>query len=456
MPGLQTPGRGGVVLNTDSILARIRPQEKERKAEEKMRRRVFKILEGYPVKPILVGSIAKDTDLAGNKDLDIFIQFPPQVPRQELEKQGLRIGKAVFTRLGGAYEIDYAEHPYVKGVVEDIQVEIVPCYSGGSILSAVDRTPQHTEYVRGKLASNSLNDEIRLMKQFMRGIGVYGAEAKVEGFSGYLVELLVICYGSFLKCLEAGRTWDIPEIIDMEKLWDDPRPLARFFTGSNLIVVDPVDRNRNVAAAVSPECLSRFMVKADEYVNRPSEDFFFPKPKPMRKADALGKAMKERKTKFICVLFRHERMNANILYSQLRKTMRNIAAELAEAEFKVFRDAFWTNENDSAVLLFELEVWSLPVIVHRVGPPLHQDAHNQERFVEKYRQDKPYIKDGRWVVDTKRRYRTALQLMPEILAKKKGFGKNIRDLKDVEVLEDSGLFMIKDPGWLGFLNGYLD
>jgi tRNA nucleotidyltransferase (CCA-adding enzyme) len=37
----------------------------------------------------------------------------------------------------------------------------------------------------------------------MKGTGVYGAEAKVEGFSGYLTELLVINYGSFPKALEA-------------------------------------------------------------------------------------------------------------------------------------------------------------------------------------------------------------------------------------------------------------
>ena len=31
----------------------------------------------------------------------------------------------------------------------------------------------------------------------MQGIGVYGAEIKVGGFSGYLCELLVMKYGGF-------------------------------------------------------------------------------------------------------------------------------------------------------------------------------------------------------------------------------------------------------------------
>jgi tRNA nucleotidyltransferase (CCA-adding enzyme) len=108
------------------------------------------------------------------------------------------------------------------------------------------------------------------------------------------------------------------------------------------------------------------------------------------------------------------------------------------------------------VLLFELEVWELPDIVQRVGPPVDQDALNQERFVQKYGQDKPYIKDGRWVVETRRKYRTVGELMPELMARKKGFGKNIREMKEARMMEDSELLKIDDPGWFRFIHDYLD
>jgi tRNA adenylyltransferase (EC 2.7.7.25) len=48
-------------------------------------------------------------------------------------------------------------------------------------------------------------DEVRLLKKFMKGIGVYGAEIKVKGFSGYVAELLVYFYDSFRNVLPPRR-----------------------------------------------------------------------------------------------------------------------------------------------------------------------------------------------------------------------------------------------------------
>ena len=443
-------------MNLDSIVRRITPAGDERAKEKVIIDKVFNILKEYKVEPILVGSLAKDTDLSGNKDLDVFIRFQPTVKREELEREGLRIGKEVFRKLGVNHEIDYAEHPYVKGVYDGYSIEVVPCYKGTEIMSAVDRTPHHNRYVKEKLKGTGLNSEIRLLKQFMRGVGVYGAEAKVEGFSGYLVELLAIHYGSFTKALEAARGWDVPEVIDPEGLWEDKSSLRHFFTDASLIVVDPVDRTRNVAAAVSPECLSKFIVKSDEYLTEPSEDFFFPPAKLMRGADELKAAMSSRGSRFIAFVFRHGRLNANTLYAQLRKTAKQLAAEFNGREFTVFKSAFWSNEADTSAVLLELEVWELPELLHHAGPPLDQPAVHQERFTQKYRGDRPYVKDGRWVVDTRRKYRVPGDLIPEILSEKRGFGKNIRELGDAEILEGEGLFAIGDEGWLRFLNEYLD
>jgi len=443
-------------MNLDVIIRKIKPTPAERKDEMKLVERIFDLLKDEPVHPMLVGSLAKDTDLAGNKDVDIFIQFKPDVSRAELEREGLRIGREVLGRLGVEHEMDYAEHPYVKGMLGNLNIEVVPCYDGGRIISAVDRTPHHTEYVKKKIATTTLNDEIRLLKQFMRGIRVYGAEAKVEGFSGYLVELLVIHYGSFIKTLEAARSWRIPQVIDVEGLWEDSRGLTGFFTHAGLVVVDPVDRNRNVAAAVSLGCLAGFIVKADEYVRKPGEEFFFPSEKPARSLGELKSALRRRGTKFIALVFRHGKINANTLYAQLRKTGKSIGAELKELEFQVFRDGFWTNEKDVSALLFEFEVWQLPELTHHTGPPVDQDPENQEKFTSKYGKDRPYVKDGRWVVDTKRRYRVASEPMPEIVRERRGFGKNLRELSEARILEDEAVFSIDDPGWVRFLNEYLD
>ena len=152
------------------------------------------------IKPALLGSASRDTWLREEKDLDIFLIFPLEYEKKQLEEIVTGIGNKVLKDVTKRY----AEHPYVRGKYEDFDIEIVPCYgvdSPQNLKSAVDRTPFHAafvgEHVRGK------ENEVRLLKQFLKGIGCYGAEARVEGFSGYLCELLVIKYGSFEEVLKA-------------------------------------------------------------------------------------------------------------------------------------------------------------------------------------------------------------------------------------------------------------
>ena len=448
---MQCENRGGMDVNLNKIIKRITPSDEEHKTELKLVERLHELIEEYDVEPILVGSLAKETDLAGNKDIDFFIQFQSDVSREELERQGLKIGKEVFKKLGAEYEIDYAEHPYVKGKYLEHTIEIVPCYKDNKKMSSVDRTPYHTKYVKGKTTGNDLKDQIRLLKQFMTATGVYGAEAKIEGFSGYLAELLMIHYGSFTKVLEAAKDWKIPEVIDTEKQWENPNSLTKFFTNANLVVIDPVDKTRNVAAAVSTECLSKFIVTSNQYLQNPSEEHFFPKEKQMRSKEELIEAMYARGTKFTAIVFEHDKINANTLYAQLRKTTKQIVKDLEMQEFKIFKTAFWTNEKDKSIILLELEVWELPELTHHQGPPTSQDPKNQERFTQKYQKDKPYIKDGRWVVDTKRKHTNHHTALQEIINGKEGFGKNIKETRKI-IVENEKILEFESKKWRDYFN----
>ena len=438
------------------IVKEVTPTKKEHAAELEIVRKIIDLLKAYDVKPILVGSLEKGTDLSGNKDIDVFMKFPPSVGREELEKKALAIGKTVFKKLKSKYEIDYAEHPYVKGFYSGYDVEIVPCYDGGKIISSVDRTPLHTKYVKKKIkASKKFHGDIRLLKQFMKGRGVYGAEAKVEGFSGYLVELLVIHYKSFASVLKAASQWSIPEIIDVEKQWDDPASLKYLFTQACLIVIDPVDKNRNVAAAVSKEKLSKFIISSEEFLKKPAREFFFPKDTKPKTTKELAKKIGGRRTKFLALVLKHKKLNENTLYSQLKKTIKSMADEVECKEFKVFNHTYWTNELDTSIIMLEMEVWSLPDIRHHQGPPVDMDPENQEKFLAKYSKEKPYMKDGRWVVDTERIVKDAKKLLPTIIEERKGFGKNLREVKNITILEDEEILEVRDAGWHKHLTEYL-
>ncbi|MBN2518456.1 MAG: nucleotidyltransferase domain-containing protein, partial [Candidatus Altiarchaeota archaeon] len=105
----------------ESVIHDVRPTLADRGKEEDAIRHSFKVLQsiikkrGLKVKPLLVGSIAKDTDLRFDKDIDIFLLFEKGVPREVLETEGLAIGKEFFSVLRGRWEVNYAEHPYTKG-----------------------------------------------------------------------------------------------------------------------------------------------------------------------------------------------------------------------------------------------------------------------------------------------------------------------------------------------------
>src|SRR2546430_7134858 len=178
-------------------------------------------------------------------------------------------------------------------------------------MSAVDRTPLHVDYVLGRVKEGQ-TDEIRLLKAWAEGIGVYGAEAKILGFSGYLCELLVLKYVTVRGGLEASLSWRPGIVLELD------RAPARTFP-EPLTVVDPVDPNRNVASAVSVEQLATFVHAAREYLQSPSERFFFPRPlKPLSVAK-LRAAVKRRGGGLLELLIPAPTITDEALLPQLRQ-----------------------------------------------------------------------------------------------------------------------------------------
>jgi tRNA nucleotidyltransferase (CCA-adding enzyme) len=436
------------------VLQKITPTREEHIEEHRIVDEVTKRIEKFGIKPILVGSMAKGTDIRGSKDIDIFILFHKDVSREELEKKGLEIGKKVFSDMKLKTEIDYAEHPYVKGTYKNYVIEIVPCYDTKEIKSAVDRTPYHTHYVKKKITENpAIKDDTRLLKQFMKAAGVYGAEAKIEGFSGYLTELLVIDYGSFTKVLTAASGWKFGEAIDPEKLWDDRNSLKYFFTNADFIIVDPVDRNRNAAAAVSKQKLSEFIIASRNFLEKPGIEYFFPKETKPLPTTEIKKRMMKRVSKIIALSFKHKKINENTLYSQLRKTTASMKIDISHEEFRVMKTGFWTNETDESIIILELEVSKLPRIKKHNGPPIDKALPEQKKFLDKYKKYEPYIEDNHWTADIPRTYSDIKELLPQILKEKKGFGKNLLDAK-IKIIEDLEVLKNKDQDYQKFLSKY--
>jgi tRNA nucleotidyltransferase (CCA-adding enzyme) len=406
------------------VLKKITPNVEERerilKLAEKLEEKVQQVARetGLDVEVHLEGSVAKDTWLREAPDIDIFIRVPSKVNRESFGTTYLNVAKKATV---GAKQVErFAEHPYLEAIFDGTRVNIVPCYrvKKGKWKSATDRTPFHTDYVK-PLLNERLRGEVRLLKRFMKGIDVYGAEIKIGGFSGYLCELLILYYDSFLQALKSVGDWKTRAFIDLEGHYEGrERELGMAFD-EPLVVVDPVDSGRNAASAVRREQLDTLVAASRAFLNNPNMTFFYPPKKKPLSPKALIKTMKDRGTNIVLTQFGEVETVPDILWGQLYKSQRALRKLVEQYDFKAVRDSVWSDEKSLNIYLLEVEDRFLPTLKKHLGPPLEK-REECERFLEKHSSSAqmlsgPRIEEGRWVVYMRRRYEDVVALLGDAL-----------------------------------------
>lgn len=405
-------------------LSRAVPNETERRETlrfcksliEKLRRALSK--SDIEAEVQIQGSIAKDTWLAGEKDIDVFILLKKTCVRDDFHK----VLDVVKRLVGENYLEAYAEHPYIEAEIERYTVDFVPAFKiekAEEAVSSVDRTPLHTEYVKRHL-DRKTRDEVRLLKRFMRGIGTYGAEIKVGGFSGYLCELLTFYYGSFIDNLKAASKWRKREVIDIEGYYNGQEHKARKIFQDNLIVVDPVDKGRNVASAVREERLNEFIAASREFLKKPDLRFFYPAEIEPLSIKELIQLIKSRGSTFIFLKFGMMRTVPDVLWGQLYKSQKALRNLLRRYDFNIVRDGVWSDEKTVNILLFEIDARILPSVKRHLGPPVAK-KEDCERFLQKHLGSErtvsgPRIEGDRWVVEICRKYVDVVSLLRDKLS----------------------------------------
>jgi tRNA nucleotidyltransferase (CCA-adding enzyme) len=450
------------VLN--EILKKIKPTKKEYEKLTKLSKKTLglanKGVKKYKAKAIIAGSLTRDTWLPGKNEFDIFVIFPTNTPIKKLEEYGLKLGKTVIKNLKGSHRIEYAQHPYVRGLVDKINIDIVPCCEikqGERIKSAVDRTPLHVAYLN-KNMKKSLSDDVRLLKQFCAGNKIYGADAKTEGFSGYVCELLVIKYGKFLNVLKNVVKWKPGELIDIENYYDKKnyQKLRNQFKRQTLIIIDPTDKTRNAAAAISTVSFYTLKKMARIFLQDPSDEFFFEEEVYPLTENELITIQIRRRTELILVKFEPPKIVPDILWPQLRRFADRLEQILKENEFIIQRKDIYTDENKLAIILLEMEISKLPRVDKRIGPSVF-DLDDSERFLTKYSKNVlsgPFIEKDYWCAEVDRPFLTAREKLLDSLEKNvnilkaKGIPNYIADkiAKKFELISETDKIMeiIKD------------
>src|SRR5271155_465251 len=105
----------------------VTPTNSEIKKLEKVVLRVTSLLketlqkEKSNPKPeiILGGSYARGTWLKGSHDIDFFMSYPIDFPREKLESVAIRCASDAMA--GNSVNLRYAEHPYVESFVDGVR-----------------------------------------------------------------------------------------------------------------------------------------------------------------------------------------------------------------------------------------------------------------------------------------------------------------------------------------------
>lgn len=461
----------------EEVLQEIKPGEKEKEQVAQTASTILNLLEeeikryGIEAHPELEGSIAHGTWISGERDIDIFILFPLGYPLDELKRVGLELGKKASK---GKWRERYAEHPFIEAEIDGYRIDLVPCYRISKYsekVTSVDRTPLHTEYLSTRIGED-MRDEIILLKAFMKGIGIYGAELRINGFSGYLCELLTLHYGSFENVLRNGLRWTTHEVIDIEKHYSDREMLKTIFA-EPLILIDPVDPTRNVAAAVSIDRMADLRSAARAFLANPSTMFFRQmRVKHMGETEMI-RLLESRGTDTLFVQLPCGKISPDVIWGELKKSSKALKKLLEKQDFQVMNSDSWSDEDSTSVMVMELASVNLPRIKAHEGP-LAGDP-NQEKFLSKHLQNEktiggPWIKNGRWHVELKRDFTNAKQLIDSKLREENltdlGLSKDIvkwlkkggKVLLNKEILtlysinqgfaEFLTRFYIKQPSWL--------
>lgn len=345
------------------------------------------------------GSFAKGTWLSKDADIDIFIKFKKNTSEEKFEKISQKIG---FNSLKKYLPyVRYSQHPYVEAKIKNTKINIVPCYDVkiGEWKSAADRSPFHTTFMRKSLTSKMKN-EVRILKTFLKSNGIYGAEIAKQGFSGYISEVLILEFGSFENLIKS-----ISKIKENQTIGKTSKSFD-----TSIVVIDPIDSNRNLAAAISDENIGKFILISRAIKDKPSSGFF--KSKKSKTSSKFWNNL-------LVIKFDFKARSPDIIWGQIKRATSSLATQLELGGFTVLRSKSYTDQKKEAYLLFFLESMKISQVYQKKGPEFFREDSTLSFISKNLRNaELVWIGDERKVISLeKRKHSDAESFMKEFLKK---------------------------------------
>ncbi|MCK5283026.1 MAG: CCA tRNA nucleotidyltransferase [Nanoarchaeota archaeon] len=360
------------------VLSEIKPsKEEEKEVLDKIDKIIKKIRKAMPYcNVVLGGSGEKGTWLSRAHDADIFVGFAKgKYKSGELADVVEKKLKKIFkiTRLHGSRD-------YFQTRQEGYTFEIVPIIDirkADEALNITDISPLHAKWVK---KHRKYADEIRLAKRFFKAAKIYGAESYINGFSGYICEIITIHYGGFENLVKAIAKWKAKVIIDTERYHKGKKVLFEMDkakTMGPLVIIDPVQKSRNAAAAVSNEKFEKIVKYTKDYLKKPSKDFF-----DIKDIDINDLKKKAKNNEFFVFEVKPKQGKEDIIGCKLLKCFEHIKEEIRRNEFnEIYSDWEWQK---NAYFYFIVRKERLPDKRTIKGPP-KQRKYFVKQFMKKHK-----------------------------------------------------------------------
>lgn len=343
------------------------------------------------------GSYAKDTWLSKEADIDIFIKFKKTVSDEKFTEITKKVGFESLKKYNPY--VRYSEHPYVEARIKKTKINVVPCYEVnlGEWKSSADRSPFHTKHMQKSLTTKMRN-EVRILKTFLKVNKIYGAEIAKQGFSGYVSEVLILNFNNFENVIKSIAQIQQGQIIGKT---------SKVFE-TVIVIIDPIDSNRNLAAAISNENIGKFILLCRAFENKPNLEFFNQKKLKLSKNNWEN---------VLVVKFNFKMRSPDIIWGQIKKATTSLATQLQLGGFNVLRSKAYSDERGKAYLFFLLESTKIPINYSKSGPDFFR-VSDCNSFISKNiaKTELMWINDdGKIIALEKRRQNEVVKFMTELL-----------------------------------------
>jgi len=380
----------------NAVIKDITPSRQERVSTLRIVKEFLKRLNAslkknrFAAKAVLGGSYAKDTWLKGDYDVDIFVRFDQTHRGEDLSgmlEKALKPWKP--ERVHGSRDYFWVHK-------KQFRFEIIPVLAikkASDAENITDFSPLHVNWVR-KNGKKYVGD-IRLFKKFCKAQGIYGAESYIRGFSGHVVDILVIYYKGFLPLLKAAAQWKPKTIIDYYHKYDKKAlfVLNKSKIQGPLIIIDPVQSERNAAAALCREKYDGLVNAAQKFLKKPSKEAF------VETEVDLGKLAKKGHLVHVCA--KVPKGKEDVIGTRLLHVFDYLKRYLDE--FGITVSGWRWNKGAEAEFWYVLKEKELPSTMIQPGPPLEL-----KEAVQKFKKahKKTFVSNHRIMAEVRRPHKT--------------------------------------------------